>query len=261
MYFQKWARAYRDDIYHGAINTNNGAEAMNKLLKYKFLPRQKNLTLSFLVIKLIEEFIPALHYKYVFQNFKQTSLYRAYNPVVVPKYLQCRPKSVILHCLHRKSKSLKYTGSDVNEVDASIGIFEVKGKSQNYTVDFSIPACTCKDWIAHHIPCKHFFVIFNLKESWDWDKLPELYLNSAHLNIDSDAVTSHLKPKTVPEPAEESDYYSEPTLLDTAETMETGEEPECTTTELFSELPSSKVIVCINIAFGFSWQCYIKYGV
>ena len=121
-----------------------------------FFPRKKNLTLSFLVIKLIEEFIPALHYKYVFQNLKQTSLYRAYNPVVVPKYLQCRPKSVILHCLHRKSKSLKYTSSDISEVDVHIGIFEVKGKRQNHTVDFSIPSCTCKDWIAHHIPCKHF---------------------------------------------------------------------------------------------------------
>lgn len=129
---------------------------MNKLLKYKFLPRQKNLTLSFLVIKLTEEFIPALHYKYMFQNFKQTSLYRAYNPAVAPKYLQCRPKSVILHCLHCKSKSLKCTGSDVSEVDASIGVFEVKGKSQSHTVDFSIPSCTCKDWIAHYIPCNNF---------------------------------------------------------------------------------------------------------
>ena len=250
MHFQKWARAYRDDTYHGAINTNNGAEAMNKLLKYKFLPRQKNLTLSFLVIKLIEEFIPALHYKYVFQNFKQTSLYRVYNPVVVPKYLQCRPKSVILHCLHRKSKSLKYTGSDVSEVDASIGIFEVKGNSQNHIVDFSIPSCTCKDWIAHHIPCKHFFVVFNLKENWDWDKLPVFYLNSAHLNIDGDAVASHLNSRTVPQPVvvEESDHYShdEPTLLD-AETMETRDELECMTSESFSELPLSKVCMHMHL--------------
>ena len=218
------------------------------------------MTLSFLVIKLIEEFIPALHYKYVFQNFKQTSLYRAYNPVVVPKYLQCRPKSVILHCLHRKSKSLKYTSSDVNEVDAGSGIFEVKGKSQNHTVDFSVPSCTCKDWIAHHIPCKHFFVIFNMKEGWDWDKLPARYLHSAHLNIDSDAIASHLNPRTVPATettVEESDYcsHSEPTFLDNVETMETGEELECPTTGLFSELPSSKVIVDIlNITFDISWQ-------
>jgi len=118
-----------------------------KLLKYKFLPRQKSLTLSFLVIKLIEEFI---YYKYVFQNFKQTSLYRTYNPAIIPKYLRYRPRSVILYCLHRKSKSLKYTISDIN-VDGSTGIFEIKGKNQTHSVDFSIPSCSCKDWVAHHI--------------------------------------------------------------------------------------------------------------
>jgi len=109
---------------------------MNKLFKYKFPPRQKSLTLSFLVIKLIEEFITALRYKYVFQNFKQTSLYRTYNPAIVSKYLQCRPRSVILYCLHHKSKILKYTISDINEVDGSTGIFEIKGKNQTHTVDF-----------------------------------------------------------------------------------------------------------------------------
>jgi len=241
LHCQKWARAYRDDTYHGAVDTNNGAEAMNKLLKYKFLPRQKSITLSFLVIKLIEEFIPALHYKYVFQNFKQTSLYRTYNPAVVPEYLQCRPRAVILHCLHRKSKSLKYTASDLNEVDGSIGIFEVKGKNQNHTVDFSIPSCTCKDWIAHHIPCKHFFAVFYLKESWNWDNLPSLYLNSAHLNIDSDAVAFHLNSAAVPGPelfAEESDYC--PHNSDGAHVMDTGEE-FTSTTNLVSDLPMSKV--------------------
>ena len=165
---------------------------MNKLLKYKFLPRQKRLTLSFLVIKIIEEFIPALHYKYVFQNFKQTTLYRAYNPVVVPPYLQSKPKSTILHCLHRKSKSLKYSDSDVKEVDIVRGIFEVKGKIKDHTIDFSVPSCTCKDWIAYHIPCKHFFAIFNLKESWNWDRLPQSYLESAYLKMDTDAIASHL---------------------------------------------------------------------
>ena len=60
-------------------------------------------------------------------------------------------------------------------------------------------------------------MVFNFKESWDWDKLPALYLLSAHLNIDSDAVTSHLNPKTVPEPEmviEESNYclHSEVTM-------------------------------------------------
>ena len=37
---QRWARAFRDDEYHAAVNTNNGAQVLNKVLKYSFLPRQ-----------------------------------------------------------------------------------------------------------------------------------------------------------------------------------------------------------------------------
>ena len=39
-----WARAFRDKDYHAAINTNNGTESLNKVLKYNYLPRKKNIT-------------------------------------------------------------------------------------------------------------------------------------------------------------------------------------------------------------------------
>ena len=85
---------------------------MNKLLKYKFLPRLKSITLSLLVIKLIEEFIPALHHKYVFQNFKQTSLYRIYNPVncctkipTVKAYRRSRNNVNVMYCNYKEITS------------------------------------------------------------------------------------------------------------------------------------------------------------
>ena len=58
VYLQRWARAYRDDQYYAAVET--GTEAMNKLMKYMYLPRQKNITLSNLTSKIVEEFVPAL---------------------------------------------------------------------------------------------------------------------------------------------------------------------------------------------------------
>ena len=60
---------------------------------------------------IVEDFIPAIHYcnKYVFQNFKQSALYKSYNPAVAPTNLQGRPKSTVLHCLHRKASSNKIT--------------------------------------------------------------------------------------------------------------------------------------------------------
>ena len=66
--FQRWARAYRDDKFHAAVDTNNGVEAMNKTLKYNYLPRGKNITVSQLVVTLTEEFLPEMLRKYQKQN-------------------------------------------------------------------------------------------------------------------------------------------------------------------------------------------------
>lgn len=195
-WLQRWARVYRDDQYHAAVETNNGTEAMNKLMKYRYLPRRKNITLSTVTSTIVEEFVPALHYKYVFKNFRQTSLYRTYNPSVVPTYLQGRPRSTILHCLHRKATSNKFSYDDINDVDRQLGVFEVKGKSQTYRVDFGastgMPSCTCRDWQSYHLPCKHFFGVFQNKEDWTWDKLPNAYLKSEYLSLDVSAITTYL---------------------------------------------------------------------
>ena len=40
LHTQRWARAFRDD-YHAAVNTNNGTEALRKVLKYNYLPTRK----------------------------------------------------------------------------------------------------------------------------------------------------------------------------------------------------------------------------
>ena len=69
---QRWARAYRDSVCYAAIETNNCTEALNKVLKYKYLPKQKHMTLSHVISNITSEFLPALHYKYVFKNAKQT---------------------------------------------------------------------------------------------------------------------------------------------------------------------------------------------
>ena len=66
------------------------------------------MTLSHIISNITNQFLPALQYKYVFRNFKQSDLYRSYNPSVVPSYLQGRPKQTILHCLHRQASSNKF---------------------------------------------------------------------------------------------------------------------------------------------------------
>ena len=109
---QRWARAYRDTTYHAAVDTNNGVEAQNKLLKYNYLPRRKQITLSEVMTILVETFLPETYQKYLFQNYAMTTAYRPYNDIV-PDFLRDRPRKVILHCMDRMRKSSKFKNEDI----------------------------------------------------------------------------------------------------------------------------------------------------
>ena len=98
LYAQKrWAQAYTATYYHAAVNTNNGAEALNKVLKYKFLPRRKAITLSNLATLLVESYFPKAHRNYLCMNYLQKIEYRKYKSIV-SEYVQDRTRSTFLHC-------------------------------------------------------------------------------------------------------------------------------------------------------------------
>ena len=89
--FQRWARAYRDTTDHVVVDNNNGVKAQNKLLKYNYLPRQKQITLSEVIIILVESFLPEMYQKYLFQNYAMTTAYRPYNEDI-PDFFRDRPQ-------------------------------------------------------------------------------------------------------------------------------------------------------------------------
>ena len=189
---QLWARAYRDQTYHAAINTTNGVESQNKLLKYSYLPRKKNITLSQLATILYEEFVPEAHHKYLYLNYHMSETYRKYNDFV-PDYLHGRPRQTIIHCLDRKSSSRKYTSEDILSKDITHGKFTIQGSGKVHTIDFGLltekPSCTCPDWLQWQIPCKHFFAIFRLIEGWGWNTLPDVYKNGPYMCADTTALS------------------------------------------------------------------------
>ena len=87
---------------------------------------------------------------------------------------------------------------DIEDVDIQQGVFSVHSqKGKVYTVNIGTTSkdnmlyCTCVDWRTHHIPCKHFFTIFQHRESWSWNNLPIEYLESSYINMDSKAIWSH----------------------------------------------------------------------
>lgn len=125
------------------------------------MPRKKAMTLSAIATLIVETFLPDTYQKYLFMNYKQSAQYRSYKSFI-PDFLHGRPRSVIIHSLERRSKSLKYTQEDVSTVDDE-DTFTVKGSNDKaHTVSFGsksgnlTPSCTCRDWVEWHIPCKHF---------------------------------------------------------------------------------------------------------
>ena len=140
-------------------------KSQNKMLKYNYLPRKKNLTLSQLVILWYNEFLTENYHKHVYLNYWMSSAYREYSDFV-PEYLRGCPCQVIIHCWNRKSESMNYTEEDIVKKDVMNGRFTFQGSQQVHTIDFCLvsgkPSCTCPDWLQWHIPCKHYFGIFRL---------------------------------------------------------------------------------------------------
>ena len=226
------------------METNNGAEALNRLLKYAYLPKQRHMTLSHIISNITNQFIPALHYKYVFRNFKQSDIYRSYNPTVVPTYLQGRPKQTILHCLHRQASSNKFSQSDITQMNPHCGKFEVKSNKGKQTVDFggeSIePTCSCKDWLTYHLPCKHFFAVFRHYPEWGWEKLPTSYLQSPYLSLDNQSITSYINSEQqLPVDDASADQETDPSLSTTLD-----------------EIPRKVYIVYNNLS---RYNCYLHF--
>ena len=153
---------------------------------------------------LVENYLPCCKQKYLVKNYQLLSQYRSYKSYI-PSYLHDRPRSVILHCLDRKSNSAKFSAESIHDVDSEKGIFEVEKESgHRYEVNFGMdtteemPSCTCKDWLRHQLPCKHFFAVFQYRKKWQWEQLPSKYLKSAYLSMDVDSIHCHFQQRSEP---------------------------------------------------------------
>lgn len=182
------------------METSNGVESQNKLLKYCYLPRRKNITLSQVATIVVNNFLPDHRKRYIQLNYKQCSNCRAYDGRLVPSYLHDRPRSTIIHCLRRKAEGEKLPSNYVTCIDLCTGKFQVKGREeQNYTVSFGspeeMPCCSCPDFTKHFLPCKHFFAIFFWHNQWTWNSLPSLYLSSPYMSIDWPAIHQYFAEK------------------------------------------------------------------
>jgi len=248
---QRWARVYRQNSFHAAVETNNGVEAQNKVLKYSYLPHRRNITLSCLVEILITSFLPDSYEKYLFQNYKMSSAYRSYSEDI-PKYLHGRPPALIKHCLNRLEKAKrKFSSESFVNCDVEKGKFSLAGESSTHHIDFGLsngqPSCTCGDWSKTHYPCKHFFAVL-FQSGWRWDSLPEAYLNSAYMCSDTHALaegkTTVNEGMTVPMLESQTDLDVFPSQDSSKETAE--EETTLSCIDNNEEGVSSDTMACIS---------------
>ena len=163
------------------METSNGVEVQNKLFKYCYLPRRKNITLSEVASTVVHCFLPDHRKHYIQLNFKQSSHSRAYDTHTVPSYLHDRPRHTIIHCLKRKEEGEKLPSCSVTCVDLRTGKFCVKGSGEAvYNISFGsseeMPSCSCPDFMKYHLLCKHFLAVFHFHDHWKWTSLPSLYL-------------------------------------------------------------------------------------
>ncbi|WAQ95089.1 hypothetical protein MAR_007560 [Mya arenaria] len=125
------------------------------------------------------------NHKYVQYNIK--SIHKKYASEV-PRFLHCKPKVFVDHCLGR----LLTPGHPTSISAEEVGPRKLKVTSYDsdsvYTVDLgqALPCCSCKDWLNTHWPCKHMLhVMINIPGN-SWHTLSEDFINSPHLCCDSD---------------------------------------------------------------------------
>lgn len=94
-------------------------------------------------------------------------------------------------------KSNKYQNIDLREGQKERVFIVLKKDRSQHVVNFGknsteqMPSSSCKDWIRWHIPCKHFFAVFQLTQEWNWGTLPQTYRDSAYLSTDNEATDKH----------------------------------------------------------------------
>ncbi|XP_031754791.1 uncharacterized protein LOC108646161 [Xenopus tropicalis] len=191
---KKWAHVYRNSTLHVRINTNNGLERQNEILKRNYLDGYKNCTLSEMLTVLHCKFFPMLYRKYVQLNVQSSQNYRRYSKEI-PSFLKSCPRDFVLHVMKRYCSSLNE--KDVTAVDEKHGIFKVKSESGNaeYLIHLNgqVPSCTCEDFTHFLLPCKHICCIFQYFSTWGWDRLDPVYTNNPLFVLDSDCFSENIE--------------------------------------------------------------------
>ena len=190
---RRWVKFYRNPLVDRSVNTNNGVESLNKVLKHNYLKYFCDRTVTGLTTMLNTIFLPERYQKYVKTNYKMASDLTSYNSNV-PSYLYDRPHDFVKHVLIKMSVARTIEKNQIRCLDIMRGLFRFKsqtpGSIEIYNIDLSLPTCECYDFRRTVWPCKHILAIFVHYDNWNWQKLPKSYTDSPFFTIDRAVVPS-----------------------------------------------------------------------
>ena len=181
---RRWVKCFRNPLFDRCVSTNNGVEALNKVLKHNYLKYFCDRSVTGLISMLVKTFLPDRYKQYIKINHKMTDQYSKYTEYT-PDYLKDRPLEFIKHMEDRKTKGSVIPKSDITFISSDK--FLVKSQldgTQSYEVDLSVPKCGCHDFFRTNWPCKHMHAIFTHYPKSGWDSLREGYKNSPFLTVD-----------------------------------------------------------------------------
>ena len=188
---QRWCLLHRpNDLM--SCNTNNGTERINGDLKHNELDLYRNCTLSELLEVIIVKFLPKLYRKYVSLNVKFSSAYKKYTPGI-PRFLNDRPRSLVLHLLDKLQKVTTEMMESASETNGEFIVESdqpgIRDDKQKYVVAFgdknNTCRCSCRDFRRTRLLCKHIFAVIQSGKRGFQD-LSVLFLHYPFTNLDPD---------------------------------------------------------------------------
>ncbi|XP_053405313.1 uncharacterized protein LOC123553026 [Mercenaria mercenaria] len=182
---ERWVQYHRQTLLNVRVNTTNGLETQHKEFKQNYLSSYTEGSLSSMVTTLIKKFLPERYKRYVQYNVK--SVYKKYASEV-PRFLHCKPKLLVDHCLDRLPTSDHPAVSSAEEVGQKRFKVTSYDSGRVYEVDLSqaLPRCSCKDWFNTHWPCKHMLHVMMNIPGHDWHTLSNEFVNAPHMCCDID---------------------------------------------------------------------------
>lgn len=182
---KRWCHTFRVQQAVNIVNTNNGIEAQNKVLKYSYLRSSLDKSVFGITVMIVESFVPDSYQHYIDTNLQVSSSYRQYRNL--PDYLHNRVMHFVKHCLKANFAACEFKECDVTCVSFEKGEFLARSSCNSnwlYAVNFSEPSCQCQSWHKTHFPCKHFAAVFKFFEEWGFNSLLDSCRNSAFITLD-----------------------------------------------------------------------------